>query len=117
MVRFKKFIMFLGFLSILVINLVSFLPRFHKGDQHSVGEDVVSVVPYRSDSDIRSVPIKELNGSKPLGPDQRVNVYLRYVYEDNQNLWFPKLTTILLLSCSLIYGAAHLIDKLFGHKA
>ena len=117
MVRFKKFIVFLGFFSILAINLVSLLPRIHQGDQHPVGEDVVSVVPYRSDSDIRSVQIKELNSSIPLVPDQRVHVYLRYAYEDNQNLWFPKLTTILLLGFSLIYVAAHLIEKLFDYKA
>jgi hypothetical protein len=112
----KNAVLWLGFLSILAINLFSYLPRFHKGEQRPVGEEIVSVFPYRSDSDIRSVPVKDPNTSKPLESGERVHVYLSYAYEDGLNLWYPRLTIKLLLGLAVLYGLLCLTKKLFTRR-
>ena len=115
--RAKNVVLWLGFLSILAINLFSYLPRFHKGEQRPVGEEIVSVFPYRSDSDIRSVPVKDSNTSKPLESGERVHVYLSHAYEDSLNLWYPRLTINLLLGFAVLYGLLCLTKKLFTRRA
>jgi hypothetical protein len=114
--KVKSAILWLGFLSVLVVNLFSYFPRFRKGEQHPVGEEIVSVFPYRSDSDIRSVPVKDLTTLKPVASGERVHVYLRYAYEDNLNLGYPRLTTKLLLGIAVLYGLVCLANKLFARQ-
>jgi len=115
--RAKNLILWLGFFSILAISLFSYFPRIHKEDQHPVGEDVVSVFPYRIDSDTRSVPIMNPNTSKPVESGERVHVYIRHAYEDSLNLWYPKLTLKLLLGFAVLYGLVCLTKKLFSRRA
>lgn len=112
----KHRLVILGFLVLLGLNLAALLPRLHKGLNHPVGEDVVAVFPYRSDADLRSVPVQDPATGKALEPGMRVHVHLRYAYEDGLNLWVPKATTWILLVLGILYGGITLLARLMPNR-
>jgi len=109
-------IVLFGFLVLLGLNLLAFLPRWHTSAQHPVGEDAVSVYPYRSEADLRSVPLQDPSTGKALDSGARVHVYLRHAYEDKLNLWYPKATTWILLALGSLYGLFTLIARIMPKR-
>jgi hypothetical protein len=74
------------------------------------------VYPYRSEADLRSVPIQDPSTGKALEPGVRVHVYLRHAYEDRLNLWFPKATTWILLVLGSLYALLTLIARIMPKR-
>lgn len=112
----KNRIVLLGFLVILGLNLLAFLPRWHKGSHHPLGEDAVVVYPYRSEADLRSVPLQDPATGKAIDSGARVHVYVRHAYEDKLNLWFPKATAWILIALGSLYGLLALLARILPKR-
>jgi hypothetical protein len=96
-----------------VVNAAGALPRFHKGAQQPVGNDLVSVYSATGQTNVPSVPVLERRENLELAESGRVvQVYLATNYKDDQIVWHPRLTMCILavgLITSLLFA---LISKL-----
>lgn len=91
------------------VNLLAVIPYFHKGVQHPVGSDAVSVYLPRADSSVPTVPIMQTpTNSNEAFTDtgQRVTVYLRNSYHEAEMRRYPKMTLSLFLVFGIIYFIA-----------
>lgn len=111
MARVRTWLLGLGFLALLLVNATVFLPSPHTGPSHPVGEEAVSVTPYRPNADLRSVPVQDMSGPSPVPTGQRVHVFIAHAYDDALNLGRPKLSTWLLLGFGALYGLASLFVR------
>ena len=103
---------------VLGVNLVGASPRkctspaMYKGEQHTVGADVVSVyLPTPHVADAIQIPVQTLTDPQAGFGDtgQRVNVYLRNGYKDDLITYYPR-TTLFIAAAA---GAFHLLLGFF----
>lgn len=90
-------------IAILAVNLPYALPSFYKGAQQPVGSQLVAVYVPDPDSSALTVPVTNpRNGFSETG--QRVSVYLRNDYRDDEIQLAPRLTLALVLGFSFLYA-------------
>jgi hypothetical protein len=92
-----------GVAAIALVNTELFMPHY-KGVQHAVGHDVASVyTPHGSDSPL--VPVE--SDSNDTG--QRVHVYIKNSYRDDDIRRSHTLTITVLVTSVALYGLARLV--------
>ena len=91
-----------AFMAIFAVNFPYVLPRYYKGSHHPVGSPTVKVHVPASDSEALTVPV--INRSDDFRETgQRVTVYLRNGYRDDEIQFAPRLTLSLLLGFGILY--------------
>ena len=91
-----------AFMAIFAVNFPYVLPRYYKGSHRPVGSPTVKVHVPASDSAALTVPVIEpTDGFRETG--QRVSVYLRNGYRDDEIQFAPRLTLSLLLGFGVLY--------------
>lgn len=89
-------------IAIFAVNFPYVLPRYYKDVQHAVGSELVSVYVPHSDSSTVTVPVTDsANNFSETG--QRVSVYLRNGYRDDEIQFAPRLTLALLVGFGSLY--------------
>ena len=92
----------IALIAIIAINLPYVFPRFYKGVQHDVGSKTVSVYVFDSDLHALSVPVIDPNKNF-AETGQRVSVFLRNNYRDDEIQHPPRLTLAILLGFTIFY--------------
>ena len=106
-----------GIIALVLVNTDLSMPRY-KGVQHSVGSDIASVYTADDDSSAPLVPIQRLqidskNQSSSLSDTgQRVHVYIKNTYRDDDIRRAHSATIRVLVFFVLLYGAAILVRAL-----
>ncbi len=87
-------------------------PAMYKGEQHSVGADIVSVyLPTPDSKNAIPIPVQTFAASSVgfVDTGQRVSVYLRNGYKDDLIAYYPRATLII----TAVAGAGHLLLGFF----
>jgi hypothetical protein len=93
----------IGWIVLLAVNASDVFPRVYKGRHHVVGTETVSV--YVPDSDPSRVTVPITNPSASFSETgQRVAVYVRNGYRDDEIQRTPRVTALLLLGFVLVYA-------------
>ena len=96
-------ILLIACIAIFAVNFPYVLPRYYKGVQHVVTSPTVSVYVPHPNSSTPTVPVINTNeGFAETG--QRVLVYLRNGYRDDEIQFAPRLTLSLLLFFGFLYA-------------
>ena len=116
MQRLRNFILVIGLLVVAFLNLRESLNHFHKGVQHPVGENAVSVYTASSNSNAAIVPVQEFTANKFSETGQVVSVYLKYAYEDRE---IPLTRSVLLTIAAtfLVYFSTFFVSWLLPKRA
>ena len=107
MIKILKLIIVLGLIVIIFLNSVVFyIGKMHKGNQHPVDQNVVSV--YRPRGDNLLVPIAYWENGKLIKSEENVSVFLSYEYEnkirDTGQIYTAYLGLLILLClCFILY--------------
>ncbi len=103
----RKLNLSFGIALILAINAVGALPPVHKGVQHEVGPETVSVYSPQGEPHEILTPIETFGQGDTLFIDtgQRVQVYVANRYKDDEILFYPRWTFLITLCVVVIHLA------------
>jgi hypothetical protein len=107
----RNLILILGLLIVIFLCLRAVLTRAHKAIGHPVGDDVVLVYIADPSSKAPIVLVHDFVKDQTIATDQRVNVYIKYSFEDHDVLELAGLILIVAATGLVLYSLTYLVVR------